>query len=131
MNKRKHLEFIQRIIDRMAGNLFFLKGWAVTLIAGLFVLSSKDSNPKFILLACFPIIIFWGLDGFFLSQERLFRDLYEDVAKRSEKNIDFSMNTKKYTKYAKNTLVYSIFSPTLRWFYLSLILAILIVYFIK
>ena len=35
-NKIKHLELIQGIINRMAGNSFMLKGWAVTLVAGIF-----------------------------------------------------------------------------------------------
>lgn len=30
-NKQKHLEFIQSIINRMAGHSFLLKGWGVTL----------------------------------------------------------------------------------------------------
>ena len=38
--KLKHLEFIQGIITRMANNSFMLKGWAVTLVAGIFALSS-------------------------------------------------------------------------------------------
>ena len=41
-NKLKHLEFIQAAINRMAGNLFMLKGWSVTLIAALFALAAKD-----------------------------------------------------------------------------------------
>ena len=39
-NKIKHLEIIQGIINRMAGNSFALKGWAVTLIAGIFALAN-------------------------------------------------------------------------------------------
>jgi hypothetical protein len=50
-NKRKHLEFIQAIVTRMAGNLFFLKGWAITLIAGLFALAAKDAKPRFYFVA--------------------------------------------------------------------------------
>lgn len=122
-NKTKHLEFIQNAINRMAGNLFFLKGWAVTLIAGLFALSAKDSNTNYVLVAYFPVIIFWLLDGYFLSQERKFRNLYSDVAKLNEKVIDFSMDTDKYKVYVKNSWISSIFSPTIFLFYLSLILA--------
>lgn len=122
-NKTKHLEFIQNAINRMAGNLFFLKGWAVTLIAGLFALSAKDSNTNYVLVAYFPVIIFWLLDGYFLSQERKFRNLYSDVAKLNEKDIDFSMDTDKYKVYLKNSWISSIFSPTIFLFYLSLILA--------
>lgn len=131
-NKRKHLELIQGVINRMAGNLFFLKGWAITLIAALFALSAKDTNPKYIFIAYFPVIIFWILDGYFLSQERLFRDLYDDVRKLDEKEIDFSMDTRKYRTNERNSWVCSMFSPTLLWFYLSLIVVMLfIVYLIN
>ncbi|KKR80821.1 MAG: hypothetical protein UU73_C0002G0195 [Candidatus Daviesbacteria bacterium GW2011_GWA1_41_61] len=131
-NKRKHLEFIQGVINKMAGNSFFLKGWAITLIAALFALSAKDANPKYIFIAYFPVIMFWVLDGYFLSQERLFRDLYDDVRKLDEKEIDFSMDTRKYKKNKRNSWLSSMSSLTLLWFYLSLIFIMLfIVYLIN
>ncbi len=68
-----HLEFIQNNIGRMAGNSFVLKGWTVTLTAGLLALTAKDYNPVFALVALFPGLVFWGLDAFYLEQERLFR----------------------------------------------------------
>lgn len=129
-NKRKHLEFIQGVINRMAGNSFFLKGWAITLIAALFALSTKDTNPKYIFIAYFPVIIFWVLDGYFLSQERLFRDLYDDVRKLDEKDIDFSMDTRKYKKNERNSWLCSMFSETLLWFYLSLIVVMLAIMYL-
>lgn len=79
-NKRKHLEFIQGVINRMAGNLFFLRGWTITLIAALFALFVKDANHDYIFVVYFPVIIFWVLDGYFLSQERLFIALYTNFA---------------------------------------------------
>lgn len=126
-NKRQHLEMIQGVINRMAGNLFFLKGWAITLIAALLALSAKDTNPKYIFIAYLPVIIFWILDGYFLSQERLFRDLYDDVRKLDEKDIDFSMDTRKHKKNKRNGWLRSMFSPTLLWFYLSLIVVMLFI----
>ncbi len=126
-NKQKHLEFIQTVINRMAGNSFLLKGWAITLVAAIFALSAKDTDRAYILIAYFPIIIFWILDGYFFSQERLFRDLYDDVRKLDEKDIDFSMDTRKYKKNERNSWVCSIFSPTLLWFYLSLIVVMLVI----
>ena len=33
--KLKHLELVQSVINRMASNSFMLKGWAVTLVAGI------------------------------------------------------------------------------------------------
>lgn len=129
-NKRKHLEMIQNVITRMAGNLFFLKGWVITLIAALFVLSAKDSDTKYIVIALFPAIIFWILDGFFLSQERLFRSLYDDVRMREEKDIDFSMDTRKFKAEKRNGWMASMFSPTLVWFYVSMIVLMIFVMFL-
>ena len=120
-NKRLHLQMIQAVVSRMASNLFFLKGWTITLIAALFALSAKDKNPKYILIAYFPVIMFWILDGYFLSQERLFRGLYDDVRKRDEKDIDFSMDTNRYKGNNRNSWLHSMYSPTLLWFYLPVI----------
>ncbi len=129
-NKRKHLEFIQTAINRMAGNLFFLKGWAITLISALFALSAKDSKPEYVLISFFIIFIFWILDGYFLSQERLFRALYNDVRKLKEEEIDFSMDTSKYKVYCKNTWINSMGSLTLLSFYPPLIIIMLIVIYL-
>lgn len=127
-NKRKHLEFIQTIISRMSGNLFFLRGWTITLITGLFALSAaKGSYDGYILLAFFLLAIFWILDGYFLAQERRFRYLYDDVRKLDEDRIDFSMETKKYQSEWKNTWLGSMLSTTLLWFYIPLALAMLAV----
>lgn len=129
-NKQKHLEFIQAVINRMAGNSFLLKGWAITLVAALFALSAKDTNQSYIFIAYFPVIIFWILDGYFLSQERLFRNLYNHVRKLDEKEIDFSMDTSEYRKEKKNSWLYSIFSVTLRFFYISLVVVMLLVLYL-
>jgi len=129
-NKQKHLEFIQGTINRMAGNLFFLRGWTITLITGLFALSTKDTSQNYILIAYFLIIIFWILDGYFLSQERLFRALYDEVRMFDEKNINFSMNTNEFKKDKKNRWLQSMFSITLLVFYLSLLGITTIIYFL-
>ena len=75
-DKLKHLEFIQTAINRMSANSFLLKGWSVTLVAALFALAAKDANPKYVIVAYLPVLIFWFIDGYFLFQERLFRALY-------------------------------------------------------
>lgn len=129
-NKQKHLEFIQAVINRMANNSCLLKGWAVTLVAALFALSAKDTNHAYISIAYFPVITFWILDGYFLSQERLFRDLYDDVRKLDVDVIDFSMDTEKYTTSARNSWICSMFSPPFLWFYISLVLVMLIIMFV-
>ena len=125
-NKRQHLEMIQRIISRMAGNLFFLRGWSVTLITGLFAFFVKEANHAYIFVVYFPVVIFWVLDGYFLSQERLFRALYEHVRKLSEKEVDFSMDTSDYQNDEGNSWKNAMLSETLLFFYIPLILIMLV-----
>ena len=122
-NKIKHLEIIQGVINRMAGNSFALKGWAVTLIAGIFALASKDADKIYFLVAYIPITVFWGLDSYYLLQERLYRSLYEKVRFLPEDKIDFSMKASaKEFKSKKNTFWDCFISPTECWFYLPLAL---------
>ena len=89
--KMKHLEMIQGVINRMAGNSFMLKGWAVTLVAGFFVLSGKDTNEIYFLIAFVPTVGFWFLDTYYLLQERLYRSLYNTVRQKNINDIDFNM----------------------------------------
>ncbi|UMX47832.1 MAG: hypothetical protein L7H18_05345 [Candidatus Nealsonbacteria bacterium DGGOD1a] len=129
-NKQKHLEFIQGIIARMAGNLFFLRGWTITLIGALLALFSKNNSPDYVFYFLIVVVlIFWILDGYFLSQERSYRDLYNYVRKLKEEEIDFSMEISEYQKYKKNTLIYSMFSSTLLIFYLPLVGAAIYILF--
>lgn len=126
-NKLKHLEFIQGTINRMAGNLFYLRSWTITLIAALFALFVKGTNADYIFIVYFPVLIFWILDGYFLSQERLFRALYDHVRKLDEKEINFSMDIREYKKDKKNGWVSSMFSTTLIFFYLPLVVIMLVI----
>ena len=94
--KLKHLEFIQNVITRMNTNSFLLKGWAVTLISAVFALAAKDANLEYILVTYIAIPTFWLLDGFFISIERQYRKLYDDVRVCAEEDVNFDMNAKKY-----------------------------------
>ena len=122
-NKINHLEMIQGVINRMASNSFMLKGWAVTLAAGIFALASKDADKMYFLITYVPVIVFWLLDSYYLLQERLYRDLYNDVRKKSETEIDFSLNAAVYAKKDyKRTFWGCVISKTEIWFYLPLAL---------
>ena len=68
-------------------------------------LLSAPDVPANILLAgidiyspeVWPILVgafvFWGLDGYFLWEEKKFRALYNSVRTKDEPEIDFSMDT--------------------------------------
>lgn len=126
-SKLKHLEFIQGIISRMNVNSFLLRGWAVTLISALFAFATKETNINYILITYISTPLFWILDGYYLSQERKFRDLYETVRNTENSKIDFSMKT---TNSDNNSWISSIFSKTEIIFYGTLIGITLIVMFI-
>ncbi|MDR0299033.1 MAG: hypothetical protein LBI13_02975 [Streptococcaceae bacterium] len=92
-NKRQHLQMIQDVITRMASNSFLIKGWAVTGLGALFALWIKENNYQILYLILAVSLIFWGYDAYYLWLEHRYRDLYEEVAKLPENQIDFSMET--------------------------------------
>jgi hypothetical protein len=89
----KHLDFIQLTLTRLAANSFFIKGWSVTLVAALSVIAEKDTSKDFGWVALVPAFMFWGLDAYYVRQERLFRKLYDTVRTKNDDQVDFSMNT--------------------------------------
>lgn len=122
--KIAHLGFIQAVITRMGTNSFLLKGWSVTLVAAMFALAPREADKHFLLLAYFPVIVFWVLDGFFLHQERLFRKLYEEVAKGVVSSEVFTMDTSVVGGVVPNELRI-MFSKTI-WPFHSTIVAMVI-----
>jgi hypothetical protein len=107
----------------MAGNSFMLKGWSVTLVAGIFILAGKDTDKLYFLVAYIPIIVFWGLDAYYLLQERLYRSLYDKVRHTNENDIDFSLKaTVKEFNSCKNSFYNCIFSKTEICFYFPMAL---------
>ena len=62
-------------------------------LTGLCLLNRKLSDQRFVLLAYFPVIVFWVLDAYFLHQERLFRKLYEKVVSDQISSKEFVLNT--------------------------------------
>lgn len=123
--KMKHLEMIQGIINRMAGNSFALKGWTVTLTAGIFAIQGKEAGAFNYMITLVPIIIFWGLDSFYLSRERACRSLYKHVSNLGEDNIDFSMDTSiPACQNSNNKFGKCVTSPTELFFYLPVLVLV-------
>ena len=119
-NKPKHLEFIQRSIDRLENNSILLKGWTIILAAtllGLFVSNSDSVASVPIFVICLPVLGFWLLDAHFQSQERLYRALHESVRKVEEEDIDYSMDLTEQKKDKRNGLLQSMIVSSLAMFY--------------
>ena len=115
--KIRHLEMIQAVINRMANNSFMLKGWAITLVAGVFALSAKDANQIFFLVAYIPIVLFWFLDSYYLQLERKFKLLYNTIRNQEEPDFTFSITAPPSCESDKTEYHQSLFSSTEFWFY--------------
>ena len=129
-SKLKHLELIQGVVNRLASDSFRIKGWSVVLVAALFVLLAREGRVGLLFIGLVPTIFFWGLDGYFLWQERLFRALYDHVRGLDESAIDFSMDTRAFGDGWDRTWIGATLSITLALFYGALIVAIALAAFL-
>lgn len=125
--KMKHLEMIQNIITRMANNSFLLKGWVVTLLAGIFALSWNQDGFLHYLLVYIPVFMFWFLDAYYLKQERLYRGLYDQVRQMNNASISFSMVPPLISTNNSYSYMNVLFSKTEAGFYIPLMLLITII----
>ena len=113
----KHLEMTQAVINRLGRNSFLLKSWSMTILVAAMVLIARENlqNQYFVLVLLLPIVGFWILDGYLLWQERLFRQVYEEV--RQQSDTDFKMDLGKHRDKPKCSWISAIFSVTLIIFY--------------
>lgn len=130
--KVEHLKLIQGVINRMAQVSFILKGWTVTIsIAGL-GLAVNIPNFWLGLLILFPVFVFWGLDAYYLRQERLFRCLYNKVCldPNGTKIPFFSMDTT-ICKKETGSWFETLWRPAVLWFYLVVVTIIILTSFLS
>jgi hypothetical protein len=94
----KHLELIQAVITRMGQNSFTVRGWSVTLVSVVFALiAAKDAPPLAALIALVPAVVFWGLDAYYLRQERLYQAVVADLTRATAHIPMLSMDIGPYT----------------------------------
>ena len=124
-SKLKHLELIQAVISRMASNSFRLKEWTVVLVSAILFLAARENSGDIALIGLVPAVLFWGLDAYYLRQERLYRALYDEVRLQSPTEIDFSMDTRTFTG-PRVTWRSSLLSLTLVIYYLAITTAVIL-----
>ena len=132
--KTDHLNVIQGAITRMGNNSFALKGWSVGIMIAVYAFAGQ-SNVKAVIVTLIPLIVFWCIDAYYLSLERKYRYLYDDVRKRSEDDIDFDMDPSciriELSKLKKLCFVNILFSKSIAPFYLVCIATTLIIYLVN
>ena len=124
-NKIKHLEMIERIIERMAKNSFMLKGWAVTLIVGIIAVVAR-MELQFWIISVVPLLMFWALDSYYLSIERKYRELYNSVRLKKDFDIDYAISV----KLTASDYFKAMISLTEALFYCVLFVAVIAVFII-
>jgi len=92
--------------------------WSPAVLA----LSAKDPSLELLLVGFLPALLFWGLDGYFLAQERLFRALYQDVVDPEIEVSSYSLAVPRCNIicWAKST-----FSWTLAFFHGGLVVVLI------
>ena len=130
-HKLKHLEFIQNIITRMNTNSFQIKGMSITITAALLALTSTNFNMLYASIVYFSLLIFWGLDAYYLSQEKGYRVLYNEVRITEESHIDFDLKLKDEFTKGENSWQYNLTNKTICYLYTlqGLLALILIIVF--
>jgi len=121
----KHLEFIQGVIARLANNSFLLKGWSVTLVAAILALTANSPSILTFLIAVFPALVFWGLDAFYLGEERHFRNMHTDA--RAGRIEVLSMNPYAYEQREEGWWWRSVRSRSVLPFHVAVVSVVLVV----
>lgn len=89
--KIAHLGMIQGIISRMMTGAFSVKGYVVALLVALLIAYSRGAlSSGFGLILVLPFL-FVFLDLYYLRQERLYRELYREVAESENEDERFRL----------------------------------------
>ena len=100
-NMVEHLKMIQAVIDRLARTSSQIKGWSLTVTTALLTLAAQTSDARVAYMAVPAVIAFWGLDGYFLHQERLYRKLY-NLARTGNDDNQFCMDAAAAAQHDKS-----------------------------
>lgn len=120
----KHLELIQAVITRLSGHSFAIKSVGITVASALISFGASQKNPNILLVALIPVFTCWGLDGFYLRRERMYRALYE-AERRQAGEGSFVMKADDYMTSVPSWSR-TVLSRSLFWLYASLIFVILL-----
>jgi len=119
----KEIGLIEKIISRLASNSFMLKGWTVTLVVATLLLKGTKYQ---VLIAAIPLLMFWGLDAYFLRKERMYRELYKWVIANRLKSDEYllDMKTERFKKDV-SSLIMTMVSATIGCFYGSIVVLLI------
>jgi hypothetical protein len=74
-----HLNMLQAVITRLAGNSAQCKTWCVAIVSALFGLAGATKSGRIAAAAIIPIVVFGFVDAAYLANEKAYRDLYNTI----------------------------------------------------
>src|SRR5690242_9956473 len=74
-----HLQMIQDIVIRLAGQSTNVKGWAITVTSALLGYGVSQHEVILTVVACYAILGFASLDAYYLALERAYRQLFAEA----------------------------------------------------
>lgn len=119
---------LQSIITRMGSNSQLMKTWVITVVTGFIAIKTAIGGLGFFsylvpMLVCF---IFSYLDSYYLSQERIFRHVYNDIASilvGGECNyFDLKDKIEKQLINKDNSIIVCYKSNSIMFFYIPLVI---------
>lgn len=122
------LASLQSIIARMASNSQLMKTWAITIVTGFIAIKSTFGGLGSIsyMVPFLLCLSFSYLDSYYLSQERIFRDVYNNQAKipvgSNVNYLDFKDLIVECSKQEKNSVKSCIKSPSVIYFYIPMVI---------
>ena len=98
-----------------------MKGWMVAIVSALAAVYASDSSNlcgyMYFVVGIPVVLIFCGLDAYYLKMEKQYRDLYNKVRANPE-DTDFSMDACDF----KNTMWQAFKSPSVWILYVSVLI---------
>jgi len=125
----KQVDRYQAVVSRLAGNSLQVKTWSVTLAGALAAVAVNEDQPGIFIVAGVVLVAFGGLDAYYLSLERHFREASTRSVERARHASDWSSFFELEAPPDEDKiklLRQSIGSPAIRAFY-GLLAALLLV----
>lgn len=126
--KIEYLKMVQEVIERMSTISSVFKGFSITVVIALITIIEKIFLSKIWILWIFlvPLFVLMFLDVYYLSLERKYRKLYEEI-RTDIHDIDFSLEIPKNNDKYKINFLDCLKSKSILFFHLLIIIMYLIV----
>lgn len=127
--KSQYLQMLENVISRMSTTSAIYKGFSATLMGTMTSLAIQNAKFSIFVIQLIIILIFAGMDIYYLHLERKYRAIYELTRMGEYKNY-FNMEvslTKQQKKLQHATILDSLKSFSISMFYYPLIIMCIVI----